>query len=230
MSNKLTNQLPVAEGKPERTPEEAALVMRLKVFINMRWVAIAGVIIATLVASMVFHISFSTLPVYVIAGLMVLYNLVLLRQVRSLKAQRVGSVIQRARTYGNFHIFLDLVTLTVLLHFTGGIENPFIFYFALHAVAASTILHYRIVYMLATTAILMVMLLVGLEYTGVIPHVNLVGFAAPELDKGASYILAVFIALATVLYSSAYMATAISGELRKRQRQLLASDSCLSIL
>jgi len=209
------------EEELERSPEEAALVMRLRILVRLRWFAIFGVIIAALVASRVFHISFPTLPVYALCAFMVLYNLVLLRQVQSLEAEEASFIIQRVRTYGNIHILLDLVTLTVLLHFTGGIENPFIFYFALHIVAASTILHYRVVYSLATAALLMVMLLVGLEYTGAIPHVNLVGFAAPTLYKEGSYILAVLTALTTLVYGSAYMASAISGELRKRQRQVV---------
>lgn len=33
---------------PERSPEEAVLIMRLSVFVNMRWFAILGVILATL--------------------------------------------------------------------------------------------------------------------------------------------------------------------------------------
>ncbi len=217
----LGNNFSIREGESEHSPEEAALVMRLRILVRLRWFAIFGVIIATLVASRVFHISFPTLPVYALAGFIVLYNLVLMRQVQSLKAEWGGSVIQRVRTYGNIHILLDLVTLTVLLHFTGGIENPFIFYFALHIVAASTILHYRVVYWLATSAIVMVVLLVGLEYAGAIPHVNLAGFAAPMLYREGSYILAILVALATILYASTYMSTAISGELRKRQRQVV---------
>ncbi|MFC2065865.1 hypothetical protein ACFLUO_02220 [Chloroflexota bacterium] len=48
----------------ERTPEEETLVMRLRVFTNMRWYAILGVIIVTLVARYTFHIGFPTLPIY----------------------------------------------------------------------------------------------------------------------------------------------------------------------
>ena len=217
MSNKLFGE----EGEPEYTPEEVALLMRLRVFITMRWLAILGVIIATLVASIVFHIGFPTLPVYIICAFMVLYNLVLSYQVRGLKTERPGLALPKARTYSNIHIFLDLVALTALLHFTGGIENPFIFYYVFHIILASIALHYRVVYLLATSALLMVTLLVGLEYAGAIPHVNLVGFAAPTLYKEGSYILAVLVALAVILYGTTYMATAISGELRKRQRQVV---------
>ncbi|GAI35675.1 unnamed protein product, partial [marine sediment metagenome] len=65
------------------------------------------------------------------------------------------------------------------------------------------------------------MLLVGLEYAGAIPHVNLVGFAPPTLYKEGNYILAILTALAVILYATTYMATAMSGELRKRQREVV---------
>ncbi len=217
MNNKFLGE----QGETEYTPEESALVMRVGVLVNMRWLAILGVIIATLLASQVFHISFSALPVYITCAFMALYNLVLLQQVRSLKTEKANLVIRKARTYGNIHIFLDLLALTVILHFTGGIENPFLFYFVFHIILASIALPYRTVYFLATSAILMVILLVGLEYSGVIPHINLEGFVPPMLYKERSYIVAVLASLATILYASTYMATAISGELRKRQREVV---------
>ena len=217
----MTNKLPVEQHETEYSPEEAALLMRLRVFVNMRWLAIVGVIIATLVASLVFDIDFPTLPVYIICPLIALYNLALFYQLRRLSREKHGLVIHRARNSSNIHILLDLVALTALLHFTGGIENPFIFLYVLHIILASIALHYRVVYIVATAAIVMVSLLVGLEYAEVIPHYNLAGFADPILYQEASYILAVLFTLAAILYGTTYMATAISGELRKRQRQVV---------
>jgi len=217
----VTNKLPVEQHDTEYSPEEAALLMRLRVFVNMRWLAIVGVIIATLVASLVFDIDFPTLPVYIICPLIALYNLALFYQLRRLSREKHGLVIHRARNSSNIHILLDLVALTALLHFTGGIENPFIFLYVLHIILASIALHYRVVYIVATAAIVMVSLLVGLEYAEVIPHYNLAGFADPILYQEASYILAVLFTLAAILYGTTYMATAISGELRKRQRQVV---------
>ncbi|MFC2017240.1 sensor histidine kinase [Chloroflexota bacterium] len=217
----LDNNLPVREGEFEPSPEETALVTRVRISVRLRWFAIFGVILAALIASRVFHIDLPILPVYIICAFMVLYNLVLMRQFQRLEAERGGSVIHRARIYGNIHIFLDLVALTALLHFTGGIENPFIFFFVFHIIMASIALHYRIVYLLATAAILMVILLVGLEYAGTIPHVNLGKFPTAGLYKEESYIVAVLAALAVILYATTYMATAVSGELRKRQRQVV---------
>ncbi len=118
----MDSKAPREESPVEYTPEEAALVMRLSVFVRMRWFAILGVIIATLIASEVFHIGFPILPIYVICAFMVLYNLVLLRQGQGLKTISPGLVVAKARAYGNTHIILDMITLTALLHFAGGIE------------------------------------------------------------------------------------------------------------
>ena len=234
---------PEQERKSELTPEESALVLRIGVFVVMRWIAIAGILVASLLATQVFNISLPLLPIYIFCAIITVYNLMLFLQERGLKAEASGSIpqgivvpitrllivpkatsplIDKARTIGNIHIALDLVVLTALLHFTGGIENPFIFYFVFHVIIAGILLHYRVAYVVATSAILLVLLLVGLEYSGVIPHVHLEGFASADLHKQGTYILGVLVAIATCLYGSAYMVTNISGELRKRQREVVA--------
>jgi len=205
----------------ERTPEEETLIMRLGVFNNMRWVAILGVIVVTLTARYVFHIGFPTLPVYIICIFMVLYNLVLMRQVRDIHKLHPDLIIPRVRRYTYSHITLDMVALTILLHFTGGIENPFIFFFVFHIILASIGLNYKMVYLLSTMAISMVALLVGLEYAGLIPHVNLEGFVLATRYQEPSRILGTMSALAVLLYGATYVTTAVAGELRKRQRQVV---------
>ncbi len=225
------------------TPEEVALVFRIRMFVRFRWIALAGVLLASLLATQVFNINFPLPPVYIICACIALYNGVLFFQARSLSAEASGSLpqeqtvplrrllfipkatsplVEKARAIGNIHIVLDLLILAALLHFTGGIENPFIFYFIFHAIIAGILLHYRIAYFLATAAILLLVLIAGLEYSGLIPHVHLEGFAAPDLYRQETYIVGVLVALTTCLYAAAYMVTNISGELRKRQREVVA--------
>ncbi|MFC2052017.1 sensor histidine kinase [Chloroflexota bacterium] len=206
----------------ERTPEEEALVMRLRIFTNMRWFAILGIIIFTLTARYVFHISFPTLPVYVACVFITLYNLVLIQQVRGLQKLPADQVIPQVRQYIYTHILLDMFALTVLLHFTGGVENPFIFFYVFHIIIASILLRYTVVYLLSTIAIVMVSLLLGLEYAGIIPHINLEGFVLSTRFQEGARILAELVALALLLYGTTYFTTAIAGELRKRQRQVVA--------
>jgi signal transduction histidine kinase len=209
------------EGELEHNPEEAAFRMWLQVFVTVRWITILGIIVATLIASKVLNIGFPTVAAYGVSVFVALCNLLLLYQARRLRKMPADLVIRRARVWGTVHLLLDLLAFIVLLHFTGGIENPFVFYFVLHIIGASIILHYRVVYLLATAKIVAVLLLVGLEYAGAIPHVNLVGFASPALYQQGSYITAVLIVLGSALFATAYMATTVAGELRKRQREVV---------
>ena len=247
MTTRLNNRLVPDEEQRnlELTPEEAALVVRIGMFVTMRWIAIAGILIASLLATQVFNVKFPLLPVFIICAVMVGYNLVLFLQARGLNVEAGGSVtrglavplrrllqipksasmiIDKATAIGDIHIGLDLITLAALLHFTGGIENPFIFYFVLHVIIAGILLHPRVGYAVATAAILLVLLLVGLEYGGIIPHVHLEGFASADLYQRDTYILGILVALVTCLYGSAYMVTHVSGELRKRQREVVALE------
>ncbi len=221
MSGTIEPNNQVSVSNEDRAPEEAALILRVRGFIKLRWVGIVLLLLATVVASEVFHIGFPVLPVYILSAFTVIYNFVLQQQLRSAIRGRADLIVPKVRTYSYVHITLDLFTLAFLLHFTGGIENPFIFFFVLHAIGVSTTLHFRSVYILSTLAILLVIALVALEYTGVIPHYNLEGYAAPTLYRQTSYILAVLAALAIVLYTATYMASAVSGELKKRQRELM---------
>src|SRR4030043_1374089 len=217
MNNKFSEQ----EKTADYSPEERALILRLRVYVNMRWLAIPAIIIATLVASMVFHIGFPTLPVYVICAIIALYNFLLFRLTQGLSKRKPELVIRRAEVYGNTQVILDLIMLTVLLHFTGGIENPFIFLYIIHTSAAAIFLPKRRVYELTTLAMVMVTALVFLEYTGIIPHVNLEGFVLPYRYKELSRVVAVLVALVTLAYSFDYVVTAIVGELRRRQREVM---------
>jgi signal transduction histidine kinase len=216
------NSTPSEEDKTtDYSPEQRALILRLRVYINLRWLTIPAIIIATLVASLVFHIDFPTLPVYIICAVITIYNFWIFRWTQGLKRQDPDLVVGRAEAYGYIQVILDLVVLTALLHFTGGVENPFIFLYIIHTNAAAIFLPKRRVYELTTLAMLMVTTLVFLEYFGIIPHINLGGFVLPYRYTELSRIVAVLVALATLAYATVYVATAIVGELRRRQREVV---------
>jgi signal transduction histidine kinase len=226
-ANDITKKI-LTSQETERTPEEETLVMRLSIFIKMRWVAILGVIIVTLVARYAFKVGFPTLPVYIVCVFMALYNLMLTIQLRELNKLPADLIIPRARRLGYFHIILDMVALTVLLHFTGGMENPFVYLFVFHIVLASIGLDYRAVYLLCTVALIMVSSVYGLEAAGIIPHINLEGFVLPTRYMDTSRIAAQLVVLAVILYGTAYMTTAIVREMRRRQREVALRGDLLA--
>ncbi len=217
---KLTGFLKGEELSFEYTPEEATLIQRIHYFIDFRWVAAIGVAVLTLFANNVLRIRFPALPVYIVAVGIALYNLIFWLYARGLTPEGAPDLVEKARGFAAVQSVVDLLALTVLLHFTGGIENPLIFYFVFHITIASILLPYVAAYSLATLAVLLLCSLIGLEYLDVIPHIHLGGFVPLDLYRQETYILAVIFTFVTVLYISTYVATSIAGELRKRQREV----------
>jgi signal transduction histidine kinase/CRP-like cAMP-binding protein len=225
---KLTSFLRGEELTLEYTPEEATLIQRIHHFISFRWIAAVGVAILTFFANNVLQIEFPALPVYLIALCIAVYNSVFWLYARGLMPEDTPDLVEKARRFAAIQSVVDLLALIVLLHFTGSIENPLVFYFVFHITIASILLPYGAAYSLATLAVLLLCSLIGLEYFGVIPHVHLEGFVSRDLYRQESYILAILFTFITVLYISTYMATSISGELRKRQREVASlRDRCL---
>ncbi len=208
-------------GRQDRTPADAALLVRLKVFHTMRWFVIAGVIGSALVATEVFNIVFPVLPVYITSAFMIIYNVVMLYQVRGIEELQYPEFRKRVNALGTLHIALDLLSFNVILHYTGGVENPFIFLLGLHIVGASTLLGRRAVYGIASLALLMVGAVVTLELYGIIPHHSLVGFFDQTHYYEPSYLIAVMVALTSILYLIAFMSTAISMELNQKHREIV---------
>lgn len=212
----------------EYTPEEATLIQRIHYFINFRWVAAAGVAVLALFANYVLQIEFPLVPVLMVALAIAGYNVVFWLQGKRLSPEETPDLREKARRFATVQSVVDLLALTLLIHCTGGIENPLAFYFVFHITIASILLPYRAAYLLATLAALLFCALVGLEYFGIIPHVHLGSFVSPELYRQETYVLAFLFTFITVLYISTYMATSISGELRKRQREVASlRDRCL---
>jgi signal transduction histidine kinase len=210
-----------AHPRYERAPTDAVLLARLKIFNTTRWFLIAGVIGSALVATLVFDISFPALPVYVISAFMIIYNGVMTYQVRRIEELPDPDFRKRASTLGIMHIALDLLSFALILHYTGGVENPFIFLVCLHIGGASTILGRRAVTAIASLALLLVLAVVTLEFYGVLPHQPLVGFINQGRFQEPSFIIAVLVALAAILYFTAFMVTSISGELNRRYAEIV---------
>ena len=205
---------------PGYTPELRALKARLNVFVRMRWLVVLGIVAVTLSAKYIFNISFAVLPVLIICLFLLGYNLWMYLWNRRLAKDETEGVIKRAQTSGYIQVLLDLGILTILLHFTGGITNPFVFVYVIHTTAASILLTKRRAYELTTIAVGMATLLAFLEYSGVISHVNLIGFVPATIYKQLNYVISIILTLVLITYTSTYITTAVAGELRAQHLKL----------
>ncbi len=193
------------------------LIERLHWLIRLRWIAVAGVFLTTLVVSHVFKFSLAAEPLYAVAIILGIYNLLFLLLLRSMKGRESIAAINRI---ANAQISLDLLSLAVLIHFSGGIENPFLFYFIFHMIIASILLERRASFLQATFAVALFFAIVISEYLGILPHYCLKRFIVYDQQRNLIYITGISFVFVSTLYIAVYMATSISGRLKQREKAL----------
>ena len=212
----------------EPITQNARLIQRAYWLIKLRWIAIACVVIGTYFSSHVLAIELQDHVLYGLAVLLALYNMtvfLLLNHFTKSSREVSESAVKRII---NLQISADLVLLTLILHFSGGIENPFVFYFIFHMIIASILLSARESYLQATFAVLLFGLLLLSEYFELIPHYHLKGFVAQSLHKDGVYIFGTYFVFATSLYLVVYMTSYIAVRLRRAEQALRASRDYLS--
>jgi len=110
--------------------------------------------------------------------------------------------------------------MTGLIHFSGGIESPIIFFFTFHIIIASLIFGQRTAFVYAGTALLLVAATIGFEYLGWLPHIHVLGFLEGDSYKTIPFVLGVFGTFATTSVVTVYLTSSIVERLRRREDQL----------
>ena len=203
------------------------LIERIYWLIKLRWVAITGVVFTVLFAKHILNAPLNNISLSSIAAFLAIYNLVFILYLKRLEKNKPDQLILIANRIANVQISLDLLSLTMLIHFSGGIENPFIFYFIFHMIIASILLSRRASFLQATFAVFLFALMVWLEYAGFLRHYCLKGFVLNDLHANKVYILGVSFVFISTLYLAAYMASSISVRLREREKSLKEANLLL---
>ncbi len=199
-------------------PENNRLYKRAHWLITLRWIAIVCVVFGTYICNRFLAIELQASALYSIAILLAGYNVAMLLLLNRLNKGEKELTCREVKKIINFQISADLLLLTALLHFSGGIENPFVFYFTFHMIIASILLSLRESYFQATFAVLLFGLLVLFEYMQIIPHYCLRGFVSHCLHRDGPYLVGTFFVFATALYLAVYMTSYIAVRLRRAEQ------------
>ncbi len=205
---------------PPSAPEEAAA--RIGWFIRLRWLAVVGVLAFATAGRLVLGLRISITPFVFIAITIALYNAVFLFLNRKIRQDRWGD------RFATTQVIIDLLMLTVLMHFGGGIENPFLSYYLFHAVIAAILLPPRKVTLQVLFASLCIAGLAVSELKGLVPHRHVEGLFSGELYNNWKLVIAGVFAMITTLCVTAFFATSIAERLRERERQLADANAVLA--
>lgn len=161
-------------------------------------------------------------PLWAIIGILAAADLALLAYVR---VRSPLAVPQRTRTIlVHTQIILDLVGLTLILHFTGGAENPFFPFLAFPVVLAAALLSRRAAFGYAGLASLLYALLLRTEFSGWLNHYALAGLHDPAAYQRGVFLIAQGLALAATCFLAAAATAMLVGTLHRRARELAQNE------
>lgn len=123
----LTNQ---PSRLPGRSPQEA-VIENMRLLIQLRWIAVAGQLVAILVSHFLLGVSLPLTAMLSIAGLLALGNILFTATLR-----------ERWVVPGELFLalLLDMAALTAQLYLSGGVRNPFVSLYLLQIVLGAVLL------------------------------------------------------------------------------------------
>lgn len=159
-----------------------------KWFIRIRWIAITVLIIASLVVKHLLNISIQEKSIYLVSAILLSLNIYHRITLQRIKKERSDKAIKKIKREIHFQIVTDLILLTVILHYSGGIENPLVLFYFFHMIIASSIFSTFQSYLYAVFTIVLAASLALLECYAIIPHFPLEGFVSHDLYNDILYV------------------------------------------
>ena len=206
---------------PPLMPEEAAA--RIGWFIKLRWLAAVAVPGFAAAGRILLRLEFAMAPFVLIGVCIAFYNVVFL-----LLSRRTQRQARWSSRLASIQVGVDIVVLTVLMHFGGGIENPFISYYLFHTIIASILLSWRKVCLQVLLASVCIAVLAIAELTGILAHRHIEGFLPIELYTNWKFVMVAVFSIITTLFVSAFLAASIAQRLHEREKQLSQANAILA--
>ena len=205
----------------ERSSAGEELIERVLWFITLRWITVAGICTTSLTAYFILNIGMPLIPILIIATCILLFNFVCINYHHYIKCISYRQYIKSQHRFANLQIFTDWIALVFLVHYTGGIESPVIFYFIFHVIIAAILLTRKACYLQTSFAVLLIISLSILEYANIIPHVQIKELFPYPIYDNSLYLLSILFFCIISLYVSAYLATSIANQIRKREKEIV---------
>ena len=171
-----------------------------KTLVILRWIAIFGQLSAISIVYFFLKLDFPIVITIVIISVGLLSNLFLQFRINS---------AQLKDFYASIFLIYDLIQLSLLLYFTGGISNPFSILLIIPAIVSSTFLSMGTTIILSILAIIFLFLLSIFHYP--LPGIHELNYTFPEL-----YLTGYFIAIIIGLVFLSYFGIRFAGESKRR--------------
>jgi len=206
-------------------------ILQARWLIKARWLIALSSIFAISAASFVhiFSLEYAKLIISSVALLFV--NTLYYLYIKNLRKKKPDHQEKRAVINLHWQIGLDFLFLTIMIHFSGGIENPAILFYVFHIIISSMILPVRGAILLAVWAMGLLISSSLLVYSGILNHYPLSNTISIDLFSNLPYLLftlSVFLVTSLlIMYFTITLAQRMRSarmELRQANENLLAQD------
>jgi signal transduction histidine kinase len=195
--------------------------------IQLRWYFIIGLFIVYYIAIDLLHITIRDLPVYNIIVLLILLNVFSFSSLKYLQKSHIRKSLKNVKRIINFQIYTDLIVLTILLHYSGGVENPFIIYYIFHMIIGSIILSTKESFLETSFALLLLGSMTYLEYSGIIQHFPLQGFIITNMYNNLTYLECTGFIFISTSYFVVYITRTIVKQSERHEAAYLQANAKL---
>ena len=197
--------------------ELAALSSQIAWYNRLRLVVAASVIWLCALATHALGIVPDPWPFYASGCLLLAVDGLYILMFRRLQRRKIGAI----RRHVYLQIGVDLLVLTVLLHFSGGITNPLALFFLFHAFIAALVLSIPAAMLVAVAGLALLVLLGFAERLGWLEHHALpLGLIDLQRIRPLGFWLLLFAYAATLAFSIYFVANVL-GRLRRNEQQLV---------
>jgi len=201
---------------------EQRLVTRAYWMVSHRWMAILSVAVITWLSANLIEININERALYLLDIFLIVENLIALWLLQITRRKYRLNPTLPTRLIIHFQISCDLIILTGILYFTGGIENPFFFIYIFHMVISSVLLSRSGAFIQTTFALTLFGLLVFLDLNEIIPHhcLCIEGLPNHQLYNDMYYVARTYGVFAFVCYILVYLTTSMGHRLRNQEDKL----------
>jgi len=227
---RLIERLRIPALESFRDPVEGLMVLN-RWFVRLRWLAVVVLFLILAITRWAVGIHLPMGPLTALGAVLAVYNLLFYWYLEDLAGRAEKEITYRVgEKFANLQIAADLVCITALLHFSGGVENPFSTFYVFHVIIASIMLPRGQSYFQALLAVTLFAGLALFEYEGILPHYHLPEYMLTEQYRNWKWILGHLAVLAVTLVTSAFFTASLANRLRERHAELVKTSAQLAEL
>jgi signal transduction histidine kinase len=201
------------------------LVIQVLWLIRLRWIAVGALAASALLGGFVFPVLAAPMLLYACAAALLACNVVYFLAA----TKEPGNPRPRDIVLGMVQVEVDLLVLTAVLHFSGGVLNPCFLFYIFHVIIAAIILPQILAFVVGLTAIglfglLEINELYGGAFLGYFP-LQLSSSAGPWLNP--LYSLGVFAAFSFTVMLAQYLTRMIIARMTAKELEAARSNDVL---